>query len=236
MADTGAAGVAVAVVIAGTVTVSTEIFGNTPGGSQPSATAYTRLPAYYAYTVRGDVVNVTRNGRHYGVTAGGRYIEVRSTATGQLVTRVWPPKPYNNFFLLSGTADGNTFVFGAERFLGFVGLFSPRNLSLDASAPVKFIKLHITPDGHAHLSFVSLPVTVPPLQHPSIALSPDGTELAVAYGGGGQRARAQVVTLRTGQVRQWQWPHAAWTPLVQEQGAWTADGHTVVLQEWSIAA
>jgi hypothetical protein len=174
-------------------------------------------------------VNV--DGGRYSVTAGGRYIEVRSTVTGKLVTRVWPPKPYNNFFSLSGTADGNTFVFGVERFLGFVGPFSPQNLSLDASAPVKFIRLHITPDGHAHLSAVSLPFAISPLQYPNIALSPDGTELAVAYGGRGQTARVQVTTLATGQVRQWQWPHAAWGPLLQTQGAWTADDHTVVLQE-----
>jgi len=224
-----AAGAAVAVVIAGTVTVSTEVFGN-KGRSKPAATAYTQLPANYAYTVFGDVVNVTRDGGQYSVT-GGRYIDVRSTATGNLVTRVWPPKPYNSFFSLSGTADGNTFVFGVERFMGFVGLSSPRNLSLDDSAPVKFIRLHVTPDGHAHLSAVSLPFAIPPLQFPSIALSPDGAELAVAYGGHGQTARAQVVTLATGQVRQWQWPHAAWKPLLQAQGAWTADDRTVVVQE-----
>jgi hypothetical protein len=43
-----------------------------------------------------------------------------------------------------------------------------------------------------------------------------------------------VVTLATGQVREWQWPHASWTPLVQGQGSWTADGRTLALQQWYV--
>lgn len=80
-------------------------------------TSYSRLPPYYASTVEGSVVRYVWKGSQDGSTVLGRYIKVRATATGKLVTTISPPKPYNNFILLTGTADGRTFIFGAERYL-----------------------------------------------------------------------------------------------------------------------
>ena len=109
-----------------------------------------------------------------------------------------------------------------------------RTAALDPAAPLKFVLLRVGSDGRAHWSARPVPVTVLPGQQPSIALSPDGTKLAVTYGGGGQAAVLRVVTLGTGQMREWLWPQAPWTPLVQGQGAWTADGRTLVLQQWDV--
>ncbi|HEX5301554.1 MAG TPA: hypothetical protein VFW50_31645 [Streptosporangiaceae bacterium] len=94
--------------------------------------------------------------------------------------------------------------------------------------------LRVTPDGHVHQSGLPLPFAVRPGQQPSIALSPDGSRLAVAYGGGGQTAIVRVVTLATGQVREWRWPRAQWTPLIQGQGTWTANGRTLAVMQWYV--
>ncbi len=229
-----AAAAAVTAVIAGTLTVSGMVSGGGPPRYAVAGVSYASLPPYYASTVEGSVVSYKWRGTQYGSTVLGRFIRIRATGTGKLVSTVSPPAPYNNFILLTGTPDGRTFVFGAERFWGFRGDQSPETGALDASAPIEFVMLHIASDGHTELSGLSLPFTILPGQQPSIALSPDGTRLAVADGGGGQAALVRVVTLATGQVRQWQWPHASWTPLLQGQGAWTADERTLVLQQWYV--
>ncbi len=129
----------------------------------------------------------------------GRSIQIRATATGKLVAAVSPPGPYNDFVLLTGTPEGRTFVFGAERYWGFRGATSPLTGALDPTAPLRFVLLRPTADGLARWSALSVPFAILPGQRPSIALSPDGTMLAVAYGGGGQAAILRVVTLATGQ-------------------------------------
>ena len=229
-----AAAAAVTAVIAGALGVSRLVSGGPPDQRAAAPVSYSHLPPYYAYTIEGNVVSYVWKGTQYGSTVLGRYIKVRATNSGKLVTTVSAPAPYNNFTVLTGTPDGRTFVFGAERYFGFLGYQSPKTGALDASAPMTFVMLRITPDGRPDLSELSLPFTILPGQQPSIALSPDGTRLAVAYGGGGQAALVRVVTLATGEVRQWRWPHASWTPLLWGQGAWTADGRTLVLQEWPV--
>jgi hypothetical protein len=227
-----AAAAAVLAVVAGTLTAVRMLSG--PSAPQPATPAPSRLPAYYAVTISGNVVSYTSGGTQYSSSVLGRSIQIRATATGKLVATVRPPAPYNDFTVLTGTPDGQTFVFGAERYWGFRGVQSPLTGALDPSAPLRFVQLHVTPDGQARWSALSLPVSILPGQQPSIALSPDGTRLAVAYGGGGPAAILRVITLATGQTRDWQWPHASWTPLIQGQGAWTADGRTLMLQQWNV--
>ena len=125
-------------------------------------------------------------------------------------------------------------VFGAERYWGFRGAKSSLTGALDQEAPLRFVVLHVTPGGGVRQSGLSLPFAVRPGQQPSIALSPDGARLAVAYGGGGQTAIVRVITLATGQGREWRWPRAQWTPLIQGQGSWTASGRTLAIQQWYV--
>jgi len=229
-----AAAAAVLAIVAGTLTAIRMTSGTS---AQPPATSASsaRLPAYYAVTVSGDVVSYTSGGTQYGSSVLGRSIQIRATATGKLVATVSPPAPYNNFPVLTGTADGRTFVFGAERYWGFRGARNPLTGALDPAAPLKFVLLRVGPDGRAHWSELVVPLTVLPGEQPSIALSPDGTKLAVAYGGGGQDAVLRVVPLGSGVAQGWLWPRVPWTPLIQGQGTWTADGRTLVLQQWAVS-
>ncbi len=227
------AAAAVLAIVAGTWT-ATRVVSGAPARQPTTGPSYSHLPPYYAVTVSGNVVSYTSGGTQYASSVLGRSIQVRATATGKLVTTLSPPAPYNDFVLLTGTPDGRTFVFGAERYWGFRGVTSPLTGALDAAAPLRFVLLRIPPDGRPRWSALPLPFAVLPGQQPSIALSPDGAKLAVAYGGGGQAAIMRVITLATGQMRQWQWPRVPWTPLIQGQGAWTADGRTVVLQQWPV--
>jgi len=229
-----AAAAAVLAVVAGALIVT----HMPPSGTaqRPSTgTPYSHLPPYYAVTVSGNVVSYTSGGTQYASQVLGRSVQIRVTATGGLAATLRPPGAYNDFVVMSGTADGRTFVLGAERYWGFRGAKSPLTGALDQAAPLRFTVLRVTSDGHVHQSGLSLPFAVRPGQQPSIALSPDGSRLAVAYGGGGQTAIVRVITLATGQVREWRWPHASWTPLIRGQGSWTASGRTLAIQQWYVA-
>lgn len=220
-----AAAAAVIAVIAGALAIARAIPGAPPAPGPPAT--YSSAPAYYAYTVQGNIYNYDSGGTQYGSSAEGRYIKVRATATGKLLATVSPPKPYNNFSLLTAAANGRMFVFGAMRYWERNAGPSPRLEERDQVTPMKFLVLRITPAGRAQLSGLSLPETLTPGQLPSIALSPDGTRLAVAHGGSGQTATVQVITLATGQVRQWVLPHTSWAPVLGSRGAWTANGQTL---------
>jgi hypothetical protein len=211
-------------------------------GSQPRAHAvlgvslagtparYARAPAYYAYTVQGDIYNYVSHGTQYGMSAE-RYLKIRATATGKLLATIGPPRPYNAVGPLTADADGRTFVFGAQRIWERNAGPSPKLAERDRRTPMKFLLLHITPQGHLQRAVLSLPDTMTPMQRPSIALSPDGTRLAVAFGGRGHTAAIQVITLTTGQVRQWIQPDSPWAPLLNGKGAWTADGQTLAFEQ-----
>ena len=104
------------------------------------------------------------------------------------------------------------FVFGAMRYWERNAGPSPRLEERDQVTPMKFLVLRITPAGRAQLSGLSLPETLTPGQLPSIALSPDGTRLAVAHGGSGQTADGAGDHAGHRQVRQWVLPHTTRRP------------------------
>jgi hypothetical protein len=92
-----AAAVAVLTVIAGTFVIGYAII-SVPPASAPAR--YSSAPAYYAYTVQGDIYNYVSHGTQYSSSVDGRYIKVRATGTGKLLATISPPKPYNDFSLL----------------------------------------------------------------------------------------------------------------------------------------
>jgi hypothetical protein len=204
------------------------------GSSVPIVAApvsYASAPAYYAYLDQGNLFSYTSHGTQYSASVPGRYLKVRSTASGKLLATVSPPRPYNDFRLLTADAEGRTFVLGAMRNWERNAGPSPRLAQRNDRTPMVFLIARITSGGHVQVSRLSLPERLTPGQAPSIALSPDGTRLAVAFDTSGPTATLQVITLSSGRARRWTAPGAAWTPLLNGAGAWTADGRTLAFQQ-----
>jgi hypothetical protein len=228
-----AAAASAAAVIAGTFAVAHMLLGSGPG-PRPAGPKYATVPANYAYTVQGDIYSYKRHGTQYGASVTGRYLKVRSTATGRLLATVHPPKPYNNFSMITADASGTVFVLAAVHDWQRYANAQARVYLRNQTTPVRFVELRIGSAGQVQQSSLSLPVKVTPEQQPSIALSPEGTRLAVAFGGGGRPAQVAVVSLGSGRTRRWVSPRVSWTPLLNYQGAWAADGRTLVLQQWDV--
>jgi hypothetical protein len=222
------AAAAVIAVIAGALALSHVVRGQPPVPGVPPD--YASAPAYYAYGVQGDIYNYVSHGTQSSLGVQGRYIKVRATSTGKLLATVSPPKPYNDFSVLTGAANGRAFVFGAMRYWQRNAGPSPRLAARDQTTPMIFLLLRITAGGQVQLSTLSLPETLTPQQGPSAALSPDGTRLAVAYSRGTGPV-VQVVTLGSGQVRTWEQPRAAWRPVLAGRGGWSGDGRTLMVAE-----
>jgi hypothetical protein len=225
-----AAAAAAAAAIAGTFAIAHALPGTR---GRPAGPDYSVVPAAYAYTVQGSIYNYVKHGTQYGMSVNGRYLKVRATGTGKLLATVYPPKPYNDFQLISANAAGTVFVLGAAHNWDSNANTPPSVQRRNPRTPMKFLEVRIS-GGSVQVSGLSLPVTVTPGQQPSIALSPDGARLAVAFGGGGQAAGLDVVTLATGRARRWVAPPVPWTPLVGLLGAWSEDGRTLALQQWNV--
>jgi hypothetical protein len=222
------AAAAVIAVIAGALALSRVIQGQPPVAGIPPD--YSTAPDYYAYTVQGDIFDYVSHGTQSSAGVQGRYIKVRATSTGKLLASVSPPKPYNDFSVITGAANGRVFVFGAMRFWQRHTGPSPQIAARNLRTPMVFLLVRISAGGHAQISTLSLPETLTPGQGPNIALSPDGTRLAVAFYRG-TSAVVQVVTLGSGQVRTWEQPRASWRPSLAGQGAWTGNGRTLMVGE-----
>ena len=149
-----------------------------------------------------------------------------------MVATVSPPAPYNAFESFTGAANDRTFVFAARRYT--YDKTGNERFKQDQKAPLKFMILRITPSGHPQLSALSLPEKLAAAQIPTLALSPDGTKLAVAYGGSGKTAVVQVITLASSQLRQWVSPRPAATPVLTGLGAWTSDGRVLAVGQMFI--
>jgi hypothetical protein len=229
-----AAAAAVTVVIAGTFLVAHIVSGEGPG---PPATGepapYSGIPPFYAYAVQGNTFDRTIHGTEHADSVIARYVKIRATASGKLLRTVSPPAPYNAFESFTGAANGRTFVLAAARYR-YNKTGDKEYYKLDQKTPLKFMILRITPGGHTELSPLSLPVTLTKAQAPTLALSPDGAQLAVAYGGNGKPAVVQVITLATGQMRQWTSPPPAATPVLGGPGDWTSDGRTLAFGQMFI--
>jgi hypothetical protein len=204
-------------------------------GPKPPATGgvpYSGIPSYYAYAVQGSTYSRTVHGTQYGDSVIARYVKIRATASGKVLATVSPPAPYNAFESFAGAASDRTFVFAAQRYT--YDKTGNERYKQDQKTPLKFMILRITSGGHTQLSPLSLPGTLTEAQAPTLALSPDGAKLAVAYGGSGKPAVIQVITLATGQMRRWTSPPPAATPVLGGPGAWTSDGRTLALGQMSI--
>ena len=75
----------------------------------------------------------------------GRYLKVRSTASGKLLARVFPPRPYNNFSIIAADASGTLFVLGAMHDWERNANTPPKVLARSSRTLMKFLELRIGP-------------------------------------------------------------------------------------------
>jgi hypothetical protein len=159
-------------------------------------------------------------------------VVVRSTVTGHVLARVTPPRPYRIYRWVSAAADDRTFVLAAQRYWpiasGQAGIPAQNR---DNTTPMVFFKLAFGPATHtAKLARLAVPEAIPSAKLAGMAVSPDGTRLALDLG-----QSIRVVTLATGAVRSWAWQGGGWIGNFKPSGqvlSWTADGRTLEFQQW----
>jgi hypothetical protein len=147
-----------------------------------------------------------------------------ATATGAVLGTVAPPKPDTVFTWAAVAGDDRTFVFAATP-------------SLD-HGPTRFYRLHLSPSGHPG-RLVPLPVPAETETLSGLAVSPDGSELAVSTLGSARRtgSKIQVFSLATGAGRQWVWlGHGYIGPITIGVGfggalSWEANNRTLLFEE-----
>jgi hypothetical protein len=225
-----AAAASVAAVVAASLAISATFHGHAPGSPQAggkgpqgapigSPAALRDVPPYFV-----QLTDLTPEQAQQAV--------VRSTVTGHTLATVRPPAPYRVFTWVSGAADDRTFVLAAQRWWHIApGNRGARAERLDGTTPTVFFTLTFHPGtGSARLTRLTIPEKIPSDQLAGLAVSPDGTRLALDF-----RKSIQVVTLATGAIRQWTWPGSGWIGNWKPSGqifSWTADGRTLEFQEW----
>lgn len=183
--------VLVAAVIAGSLALSHAITGRRgPPRHQQSAAAPAGVPRYY----------VALAGANEGYPTSATAAVVRATATGTVVARVVPPRPYATFTGVAAAANDRTFVLSAQ-----VGTARSRAVFPDA----RFFILRIdpandSPGGRARLQALPARYVPPGLEVSGMALSPGGTLLAATIGNELEReSELYVFDLATGTQRIW---------------------------------
>jgi len=163
---------------------------------------------------------------------------VRSSATGAALATITPPKPYSTFAAITGAADDRTFVLAAQE-----QKTAWRGRTMTTVPTTAFFLLTLEPaSGSAPVRLRLLPIM--PLHAANVddlALSPDGSTLAVSYFPVTARVRSpqargapflSFFSVATGAQKTWNPGEIGTTygPLaVSLQGSlsWTADGKTL---------
>jgi hypothetical protein len=229
-----AAGVIAVIAAALAITGGSGTHPSLPGGPPQSAAAraaaLASVPPYYL-TLTG------YSGQPH------RHAVIRASATGAALVTVTPPAPYGTFTYVSGAADDLTFALAAQRWVpvpaGGKGAAAQR---LDHSVRAKFFLLHFSPAARtARLVPLPVPMTSGGLPQEGaiglagIALSPDGSKLAIAV----ERPaplppEITVASVATGSERTWTWQGDGWIGDFRESFqplSWAADGRTLAFQE-----
>ena len=176
-----AAAAAVVVLVVGSATASSWLGkpGNAPSGAPATASSYAGVPAYY-------------------VALGNPSLAVvRATATGKTLVRITTHVP---FVGVTGAADDRTFVLDAQRQVMGPTVLWPQQ--------PKFYLLKLTASG-AEKSFtrLALPTLPKGVSVTGLALSPDGSKLAVEVdtqiNENPGLLEIRVYTLATGAYRTW---------------------------------
>jgi hypothetical protein len=195
--------------------------------SAASRAALASVPGFYVAMTPG---YMGRNNR----------AQVRASATGAILATVRAPAPYNTFSWVTAAADDRTFVLAAQEWTpiapGNAGAAAEKR---DDDTPTKFFVLHLSADGRAdRLSALPIPVQPGSVWVDGIALSPDGSKLAVVVNSNSAtdpdiNPAIAVYTMATGAKKQWVWLGDAFIGNNKPFGSplsWMADGRTLAFQ------
>ena len=234
-----AATAAVAVVIAASVAVT-----DRSHSAAPSASGLAGVPRYYLELTAAAraITTVSPASTGSGSTSRtcgpghpasncsqveaflGQRAIIRDTLTGATLATIHPPSPFDNVVTAAAAADDRTFVLAAQNVSGS---------SPFPCGPTRLFFARFNPaDGHVALT--SLPVREFPATSgvTGIALSPDGTRLAVALeptlceSHGARRDEISVYALPSGAVMTSQFP--PWLTDSLNSMSWAADGTLAV--------
>ena len=196
-----AAAVAVAAVVLGSLALAQ---GSRPRPPAAPGALPGGLPRYYAALVQEP--------------SGPWWAQVRNTTTGAVLATVRPPIPFTRFSEVAAASDDHTFVLAA------IGPEGQPSIT-------RMYALRLNPaTGTVRLSPLPIPVEPGRWRVNGLALTPDGTRLAVALEPpGAQRPRLQLFSMATGTlIREWG-VNARHAPVVGLL-SWAPDGRTLA---WS---
>jgi hypothetical protein len=224
-----AAATAVIAVVVGSLAISGAFHrqaGPRPAGPRPAADSPAApagpggVPRYF----------VALTGR--AVADQGQHAEVVATATGTVLGSVTAPGPSAVFTDVAAAGDDRTFVL-AER----PGMSAGQGSSamLFGAGPARLYELVLRSSGQPG-TLTALPVSPVSGSISGLALSPDGSKLALSLiaGSAGQRSEIEVVSLATGTVRTWTLPDRGWVgwgkPDAQSL-SWENDNRTLLFEQ-----
>jgi hypothetical protein len=216
------AAASVTVVVVASLAIPTALHSGHRAASRPAG-PFAGVPPYY-------VVLAGKNPSP--VVMQRQFAEVRATATGATLARITPPRPYRTFVAAAGAGDGRTFVLAA----GPWAVTYKAGGKFIRETPTKFFLLRIGAGGRT-TRLTALPIPRQPGDASGIALSPDGSKLAVALRDASAGGPAiQVFDVATGSERVWRWPGGG--PVTNNAGgegavlSWAADDRTLAFQQW----
>jgi len=162
---------------------------NHPGQTPPSLPAGGKSIAQLvsAGVIPPRFVTITADG-------GSSYAAVRSTATGARLATIRPSVPHGTIVAVTGAADDRTFVLAEQK----LPVTRTASLNIDHGS---FFLLRLRSDGTRE-ALTELPVNAGDGVN-AMALSADGTKLAIASRLDSGSAELRVYTLATGAVRTW---------------------------------
>lgn len=201
---TVAAPVAAAAAAAGVIAGAVVAHGHDGTGAPPppGAVAAPRVPPPYLVAL------------HYPGTYKGWKIQradavIASTATGRVLATVPVPRGYNAFVAVTGAYDDRTFVLAAQK-LSRDSQGGGRRRPRQLFPATRLYRLHFAVTSHGSVAGYQLSTLsgglLPPATFGDMALSPDGTRLAVDQRWtqpGTLRVGLRLYNLVTGAVRSW---------------------------------
>jgi hypothetical protein len=234
-----AAAVAVAAVIVGVLVVTRlahlpHIRPSTTGQAGPVTVPLRRAPSTAGGAIPPYAVGLAPG----PLAAQSTRAVVRATASGTVLATLTPPGGYSSFTWVTAAADDRTFVLAAYGRGPATGSAQTR----PARNTTGFFLLRLDPAaGQARLTPLPVPAQPDPpglgSEVSGIALSPDGSRLAVALGDeAGGRSELKLFNLHGGSAREWQGARSGGQLSANVLGAnplsWTADGRTLAVDQW----